>query len=102
MAMRFELQERSPQEASFHEVTAPGLGGWRTADPGVKLFRYVKQVTNLSAPALYRAEVSFRWQGTRGRVIRRTTRLTASCTQPAPAPEAPQPPVASPARMGAR
>jgi hypothetical protein len=96
MAMRFELQERSPEEASFHEVTAPGLGAWRTAEAGVKVYRYLKRVTNLSAPAVYRAEVSFRWQGTRGRVIRRTSRRTPSCTEPAPAPEAPQRPGAGP------
>ena len=35
---------------SFHTITAPGLGVWRASDPGVKIYRYLKQVTNLFAP----------------------------------------------------
>ena len=56
-------------EAQFHTVTAPGLGAWRVSDPGVKAYRYIKQVTNLSAPASYRATVRFRWLNAKGRLI---------------------------------
>jgi hypothetical protein len=82
MSIRIELQERLPGEAAFHTVAAPGLGLWRTASPGVKVYRYIKQVTNLSSPAFYRAAVHFRWLTGRGRLIRSFGRRTAACEQP--------------------
>ena len=88
MAMRIEVQERMPQEAFFHTVAAPGLGGWRGSDPKVKIYKYLKQVTNLSSPAVYRALVRFRWEGPRGHVLRRAEHATAGCDEPA-APPAP-------------
>ena len=51
MAMRIEVEERLPPEALFHVVAAPGAGAWRTSEPHVKVFKYLKQVTDLSAPA---------------------------------------------------
>lgn len=86
MTMRIELLERMPGETSFHAVTAPGLGVWRASDPGVRIYKYVKQVTNLSAPADYRGLVTFRWQGPRGRTLKREERRTRRCAQPAPEP----------------
>src|SRR5580698_461713 len=59
MAMRIEVQERLPNEELFHTVSAPGLGVWRGSASGVKIYQYVKQVTNLSSPADYRALVRF-------------------------------------------
>jgi hypothetical protein len=90
MAMRFEVQERMPAEASFHTITAPGLGGWRASEVKVKVYKYFKQVTNLHSPASYRALVRFRWLTARGRVLRQAERLTPRCLQPAP--PAPPPP----------
>jgi hypothetical protein len=89
MAMRIDLEERMPGEALFHAVSAQGLGVWRAADPRVKVYKYLKQVTNLSSPASYRALVRFRWLGVKGHVLKRAERLTARCLQPAPPPEAP-------------
>lgn len=86
MAMRVEVQERMPGEALFHTVSAPGLGVWRGSDAGVKTYKYLKQVTNLSAPALYRAEVRFRWLNARGRLIRHMERRTPACVQSPPPP----------------
>jgi hypothetical protein len=83
MAMRIEVQERTPAEAMFHTVTAPGLGVWRASDPGVKNYKYLKQVTNLAAPAVYRATVRFRWLNANGHLLRRTERHTPVCAQPA-------------------
>jgi hypothetical protein len=82
MSIRIELQERIPGEATFHNVAAPGLGVWRAAAPGVKVYRYIKQVTNLSAPAVYRAAVRFRWLNTKGKLIRGIERRTPVCMQP--------------------
>jgi hypothetical protein len=86
MAMRVDVQERLPGEALFHTLSAPGLGVWRSSDPKVKAYKYLKQVTNLSAPALYRGLVRFRWLNAKGHVIKRAERLTARCAQPAAPP----------------
>jgi hypothetical protein len=87
MAMRIDVEERRPADALYHAVSAPGLGVWRSSDPKVKVYKYLKQVTNLSSPASYRALVRFRWLGAKGHVLRRAERLTARCVQPAPPPE---------------
>jgi hypothetical protein len=86
MVIRIELQERLPEEALFHTVRAPELGLWRESDAGVKSFKYLNKVVNLSAPAVYRAAVRFRWLDTKGRPIKRLERHTTSCVQPALAP----------------
>lgn len=86
MTMRIEVQERMPGEELFHTVSAPGLGVWRSSDPGVKVYKDLKQVTNLSAPAYYRAMVRFHWLNAMGDPIKRTERLTPRCVQPAPPP----------------
>jgi hypothetical protein len=93
MSMRIELLERMPGETGYHAVAAPGLGVWRASDPGVAVYKYVKQVTNLTAPADYKGLVSFRWQGPRGRVIKRDERRTRRCSQPAPVTPSPPPPL---------
>jgi hypothetical protein len=82
MALRFELQERMRGETDFHTVVAPGLGAWQRSEPGVKIYKYVKQVTNLAAPAAYRAVVRFRWLGEKGRVLKRAELHTQKCLQP--------------------
>lgn len=84
MAIRVEVQERMPGEGLFHVVSAPGLGVWRGSGSGVKIYKYVKQVTNLSSPAVYRALVRFHWLNDNGHVIRRAERRTPRCAQPAP------------------
>ena len=61
MSMRIDLEERAPEEAEFHPVVESGLGVWRAADPKVKVYKYVRQVSNLGSPAAYRALVRFRW-----------------------------------------
>jgi hypothetical protein len=83
MAMRIDVQERMPAEAAFHTITAPGLGVWRVSDQKVRVYRYLKQVTNLHSPASYRALVRFRWLTARGHVLRHAERPTPRCLQPA-------------------
>jgi CARDB len=82
MAMRVDVQERLTGETSFRPITAPGLGVWRGSDPGVKIYRYLRQVTGLPAPGDFRAVVSFRWMGSKGHLIRETARHTQACEQP--------------------
>jgi hypothetical protein len=92
MAIRFELQQRLRGETDFHTVVAPGLGVWQRSEPGVKIYKYVKQVTNLAAPAAYRAVVRFRWLGEKGRVLKRAELRTQRCTQPTLSPQVRQAP----------
>jgi hypothetical protein len=82
MGMKIELQQRMRGEAGFHTVVAPGLGTWHASEPGVKIYKYVKQVTNLAAPAAYRAVVRFHWLGEKGHVLRRAELHTPRCLQP--------------------
>ncbi len=87
MQMRIDVLERAPAEASFHAVTAAGLGVWRTAAQGVKSYRYLKQVTNLAAPAYYRGAVRFRWLNAKGKLVKALELRTARCLQTVIGPE---------------
>jgi hypothetical protein len=82
MGMRIELQQRLHGETEFHTVLAPGLGTWHNSEAGVKIYKYVKQVTNLDAPAAYRAVVRFRWLGDKGKLLKRAELHTTRCLQP--------------------
>jgi hypothetical protein len=87
MQLRIDLQERAPGEALYRTVTAPGLGVWHSSAAGVKVFGHIEQVTDLSAPAVYRGAVRFRWLSAKGRPIKIAELRTAHCEQPAsPAP----------------
>ena len=81
MEMRIEVLERAPREPAFRAVSAPGLGVWRTAAPGVKNYKYLKEVTNLSAPAYYRGAVRFRWLNAKGKLIKSLELRTDRCLQ---------------------
>ncbi|HEY7831730.1 MAG TPA: hypothetical protein VIC06_14300 [Solirubrobacteraceae bacterium] len=93
MAMRIEVQERTPPDETFHTIVAPGLGMWRSSEPGVKVYKYVKELTNLAAPAAFRVQVHYRWLDNRGRVIKRAERRSPACLQPV---DIPQPPARMP------
>lgn len=84
MQMRVELDERIPGELQYRTVADPALGVWRGSAPGVKLFTHIQQISNLSAPAVYRGVVHFRWLNARGRAIKFEELSTAVCEQPAP------------------
>jgi hypothetical protein len=82
MTMRIDLQEWNPEELAYRTIVANGLGVWQHSDPGVKVFAHIQQVTNLSAPALYRGLVRFRWLNAKGRVIKSEELHTVHCEQP--------------------
>jgi hypothetical protein len=86
MEMRIDVIERMPGEIAYHTVSAPGLGVWRGSAPGVKAYRYLKQVTNLAGPAFYRGVVRYRWLNSRGRLLSASTLRTRRCEQPATEP----------------
>jgi len=81
MEMKIDVLERGPEEETYRRVTAPGLGVWRASAPGVKSYRYLKQVTNLAAPASYRGAVRFRWFNSHGRQIGFADLRTRPCEQ---------------------
>jgi hypothetical protein len=86
MQMRFGLQQRqgSSSRASFKKVSVPGWNGWVTSDPGRQGFVFTKRVEALTAPAAYRATVTFRWLDARGHAQKTLTRTTPVCEQPDP------------------
>jgi hypothetical protein len=83
MEISIGLLERVPGEGGYRLVSAPGLGGWRTSAAGVKTYTYIKQVTDLAAPAFYRGAVRFRWLNAKGRMIKAEEMRTPRCEQPA-------------------
>lgn len=83
MEMRIELEELPDGEQRYHTVIAPGLGVWQRSNVGVKSFTHIQQFTNLSAPALYRGAIHFRWLNAKGRMIKSEELHTAGCEQPA-------------------
>ena len=90
MSMRIELLERTPGETGYRPVLAPGLGVWRTADPGVQLLPAPRTGHQpRRAGLLPRARSRFRWSGPHGRVVRRDELRTPRCAQPAPATPTP-------------
>ncbi len=91
MEMRIDVLERAPTAETFHVVAAPGLGVWRWAAPGVKTYRYLKEVTNLAAPAYYRAAVRFRWVNAKGKLVKAYQLKTQRCVQSQLKPEATAP-----------
>jgi hypothetical protein len=82
MEIRIELQQRLRGETEYHTIAAPDLGVWHGSEPGVRIDNYVQQVTNLSAPAAYRALVQFRWLSDRVHVLKRAELHTSRCLQP--------------------
>jgi hypothetical protein len=83
MEISIGLLERVSGEGGYRFVSAPGLGGWRSSAAGVKTYTYIKQVTDLAAPAFYRGAVRFRWLNAKGRVIKAEEMRTPRCEQPA-------------------
>jgi hypothetical protein len=84
MEMRFEVLERMPADLAYHTVTAPGLRVWSSSAPGVKTYRNLNKVTNLAAPAFYRAAVRFRWINAKGKLLKVAELRTHRCEQPTP------------------
>ncbi len=78
------MLERARRAMLFHAISSPGLGVWLRAAPGVKTYKNLEQVTNLSAPASYRALVLFRWMNAKGHPIKSLELRTPRCEQPAP------------------
>ncbi|MEA2371649.1 MAG: hypothetical protein QOH12_2043 [Solirubrobacteraceae bacterium] len=84
MSLRLQLYEHTPGTAGYHLVTGvPGFGVWESSAPAIGVFNYSQEVTSLTAPASFRVQVGYRWLGVDHHVIRRATRTTVPCAQPA-------------------
>ncbi len=83
MAMQIVVQEHDSGEQGFRTLTAAGSGTWQRSEVGLKIYKYERQVTDLPAPAGFRAIVQYRWLNEKGRTIRRDERRTPVCRQPA-------------------
>jgi hypothetical protein len=82
MAMEIVVQEHEPGEPGFHTLAAAGPATWQRSEVGLKIYKYVRQVTDLPAPAAFRALVQYRWLDERDHVLRTTSRRTPICRQP--------------------
>ncbi len=81
MAIEIEVQEHTAEEEGFHTLTTAGLGSWQRSEAGVKIYKVRQAVTDLPAPAVFRAIVRYRWLNEKGQVIRRDERRTPICKQ---------------------
>jgi hypothetical protein len=81
MKLRYTLEAHRPGRA-WKRVDWPGLGGWRSPDPGTTRFVSERRVTELTGPSRYRALVRFRWIDEDGRTFARATRRSRACWQP--------------------
>jgi hypothetical protein len=91
MEMRIDIAERLPDALEYHTLGGPGLGVWRSSAPSVKVYRYLRQVTNLAGPAFYRGVVRFRWLGSHGRLLASAVLHTKRCEQPSTSVSSPPP-----------
>jgi hypothetical protein len=89
MQMRFVLIQRKGvgPKGTFKKIAVPGWGGWVKSDPDRQGFVFTKRVEALTAPAGYRAVITFRWFDGKGHVQRTATRTTSVCEQPDPRPD---------------
>ncbi len=82
MAIEIVVQEHSIEDEGFHTLTTAGLGSWQRSEAGVKIYKVRQAVTDLPAPAVFRAIVRYRWMNERGAIIRHDERRTPLCKQP--------------------
>ncbi len=82
MAIEVVVQEHTLEEEGFHTLTTAGLGSWQRSEAGVKIYKVRQAVTDLPAPAVFRAIVRYRWMNEKGQVIRHDERRTPICKQP--------------------
>jgi hypothetical protein len=82
MAIEIVVQEHTIEEEGFHTLTTAGLGSWQRSEAGVKIYKVRQAVTDLPAPAVFRAIVRYRWMNEKGQVIRHDERRTPICKQP--------------------
>ena len=86
MELKFNLLEMPQGQHTYTQVTGGDLGRWITAPStlgqrGGDVWNRQKQVWNLSAPAVYRFRVGFRWMGAGGRSLGREFLWSGACDE---------------------
>ncbi len=90
LEMKFQLLSKPTGAASFTALTGSGLGSWQSPPAqhpplgrrSGDVWIVHHPVVVLSAPAVYRFRVSFRWIGSHGKVLATTTKSSPTCRQP--------------------
>jgi hypothetical protein len=80
MRMRFTLVQRFGDGKPI-TLDFPALRAWRSSKPGVRVFGYSQTVTALEAGGDYRARIDYRWLDAAGNLLRKSSKLTPSCSQ---------------------
>ena len=83
MQLRFRFFMKQTGTAEREVKVAGSVGYWEAPVSArtVKNWIFNKQVDSLPAPASFRMEVDFQWNGTGTRVLKRQTIRTGGCTQ---------------------
>ncbi len=88
LQMKFDLLSRPAGAGAFTPLAGTGLGTWIAPDKATlgrragDVWIVHHPVADLSAPAVYRFRVGFRWLGSHGKVLSTATRTTGTCRQP--------------------
>lgn len=85
MEMRFQVFMRTPADPVWRLVQAPDLGIWNRAKPGTSQYTFRQKAVNLTAPATYKARLTYRWTGP-GKQKTATMRTSKVCEQRDPRP----------------
>jgi hypothetical protein len=86
MEMRFDVYVKTPTDPAWKLVAAPDLGIWNRAKAGTTDYKFRQKAVNLTAPAAYKARVTFRWLGP-GKKDKTVKRLDSKvCEQSDPRP----------------
>ena len=80
------MSTRRGLPATTSSPASPASVCGRTRPPGSSVFNYSQEVTSLIAPASFRVQVGYRWLDAGHHVIKRATRTTTSCVEPAQLP----------------
>jgi hypothetical protein len=82
-AKSMEIKVNVLESAPGSGFTTPpgGAGTWQHSNAS-KVYRLVRNLTNLDAPASYKANVSFRWLSAQGKVVARASKHTPTCVLP--------------------
>src|SRR3954454_20436156 len=86
MEMRVDVSVKTPPDPVWRLVVAPDLGIWNRAKAGTTDYKFRQKAVNLTAPASYKARVTFRWTGPgkNDKTVRSRTSSTCRQTDPRP------------------
>src|SRR3954452_15334070 len=86
MEMRFDVYVKTPTDPVWRLVVAPDLGIWNRSKAGTTDYKFRQKAVNLTAPASYKARVTFRWLGPNkgDKTVRTKTSKVCEQTDPRP------------------